>query len=64
MQTGVREGITAGTQCTLQDGFNCGYRQSFFKSYNFGKVRGMLRQAFHFHNIAKSTGDKTWKMTM
>ena len=41
-KAGVREGIPAGTQSSLQDGFNCGYKEAFFVSYNFGKIRGIL----------------------
>lgn len=43
LQAGIREGIMAGTQATLQEGFNCGYKDSFFIAHNLGKVRGVLR---------------------
>lgn len=42
-QAGVRDGITAGTLSTLQDGFNCGFKEAFVRSYEIGKVRGVLR---------------------
>lgn len=39
----MREGISAGKESTVQDGFNSGYQKTFTKSRSIGRLRGVLR---------------------
>ncbi|XP_028405277.1 protein YAE1 homolog [Dendronephthya gigantea] len=50
-KAGIREGIMAGTQVTLQDGFNWGYRDAFFIAHHFGKVRGVLSAVLSYVSL-------------
>ncbi|KAJ0037531.1 hypothetical protein Pint_23834 [Pistacia integerrima] len=38
---GYRDGLIAGKEASSQEGFNIGFKQSFFSGYNWGLVRGV-----------------------
>lgn len=40
---GYRDGIIAGKEAALQEGFNIGFKGSVLAGYNWGLVRGVSR---------------------
>lgn len=42
-QDGLRDGIDAGKEASLQQGFNLGYREGAVKMKAIGQVKGIVR---------------------
>lgn len=52
---GYRDGITAGKEASVQDGFNDGYKESIHAGYCWGLVRGISSAISSFSDQLKET---------